>query len=64
MPKPNIMFNLFKKDPLKALQKQYDQVLEAAMQLQRNGDLKGYAAKMEEAAELERQIAELIQQKS
>jgi hypothetical protein len=45
----NIMFGLFKKDPLVNLQKSYNQLLEAAMQLQRKGDIKGYAAKMAES---------------
>ena len=43
------MFGLFKKDPLVNLQKSYNQLLEEAMQLQRKGDIKGYAAKMEES---------------
>ena len=45
----NIMFGLFKKDPLVNLQKSYNQLLEEAMQLQRKGDIKGYAAKMAES---------------
>jgi hypothetical protein len=40
------MFGIFKKDPLVNLQKSYQQLLEEAMQLQRKGDIKGYAAKM------------------
>jgi hypothetical protein len=43
------MFGLFKKDPLVNLQKTYNQLLEEAMQLQRKGDIKGYAAKMAES---------------
>jgi hypothetical protein len=43
------MFGLFKKDPLVNLQKSYNQLLEEAMQLQRKGDIKGYAAKMAES---------------
>ena len=43
------MFGLFKKDPLVNLQKTYNQLLEEAMQLQRKGDIKGYAAKMVES---------------
>jgi hypothetical protein len=45
----NIMFGLFKKDPLVNLQKSYNQLLEEAMQLQRKGDIKGYSAKMAES---------------
>ena len=43
------MFGLFKKDPLVNLQKSYNQLLEEAMQLQRKGDIKAYAAKMAES---------------
>jgi hypothetical protein len=44
------MFGLFKKkDPIAKLEKQYAQLLEEAMQLQRGGDIKGYAAKTAEA---------------
>lgn len=44
------MFGLFKKkDPVAKLEKKYSQLLEEAMQLQRNGDIKGYAAKTAEA---------------
>ncbi len=46
------MFGLFKKDPVKNLQKQYQKLMEEAMQLQRNGDLKGYALKIAEAEEI------------
>lgn len=46
------MFGLFKKDPVKDLQKQYQKLMEEAMQLQRNGDLKSYALKIAEAEEL------------
>lgn len=43
------MFGLFKKDPVKKLEKEYSQLLEEAMALQRGGDIKGYAAKSAEA---------------
>lgn len=52
------MFNFFKKDPLKKMEKQYLGLLEEAMQIQRKGDIKGYAAKMAEAEEKQRQIEE------
>ena len=51
------MFGLFKKDPIKKLEKQYEQLLEEAMQLQRGGDIKGYAAK---TAEAERVMDEIV----
>ena len=50
------MFGLFKKDPAKKLEKQHRKLLEEAMQLQRGGDIKGYAAKMAEAEEVEKQL--------
>lgn len=50
------MFGLFKKDPIKALEKKYEKLLEEAMQLQRGGDIKGYAAKMAEAEDVQKQI--------
>lgn len=43
------MFGLFKKNPTKELEKKHKLLMEAAMNLQRNGDLKGYAAKLVEA---------------
>ena len=43
------MFGLFKKDPTKALEKKYDALLKEAMELQRKGDIKGYAKKTEQA---------------
>ncbi|MBB4081009.1 hypothetical protein GGR28_003650 [Lewinella aquimaris] len=39
------MFGLFKKDPLKQLERDYSRLLEEAMALQRKGDIKGYASK-------------------
>ena len=53
------MFGLFKKDPVKQLQKKYEKLLEEAMQLQRGGDIKGYAAKMAEAEGVQKEIEEL-----
>lgn len=52
------MLNFFKKDPVKKMEKQYLALLEEAMQIQRKGDIKGYAAKMAEAEELQKQIEE------
>ncbi len=53
------MFNLFKKDPAKALQKQYQKLMEEAMNLQRNGDLKAYALKIAEAEAVMQQLETL-----
>ncbi|MFZ2899343.1 MAG: DUF6435 family protein [Saprospiraceae bacterium] len=52
------MFNFFKKDPVKKMEKQYLDLLEEAMQIQRKGDIKGYAAKMAEAEEMQQKIEE------
>jgi len=52
------MFNMFKADPQKKLQKAYEDKLSEAMKAQRNGDIRGYSALQEEAeaiyAELEK----------
>ncbi len=53
------MFSLFKSDPVKKLKKKKSQLLEEAMQVQRSGDLKLYAKKMEAIEELEREIQKL-----
>ena len=53
------MFGLFKKDPVKQLEKDYSKLLEEAMALQRKGDIKGYAAKTAEAEALMDRIVEL-----
>lgn len=52
------MFGLFKKDPIKKLEKKHKKLLEEAMQLQRGGDIKGYARKMAEAEAVEKEIEE------
>ena len=57
------MFKFFKKDPVKELEKNYQKLLEEAMELQRSGDIKSYALKMEEAEKVEKQIDELLKQK-
>ena len=57
------MFGLFKKDPIKQLEKQHAKLLEEAMQLQRGGDIKGYAKKMSEAEDVAKEI-ETLSQKS
>lgn len=53
------MFSFFKSDPLKKLRKKKNKLLEEAMQIQRTGDLKLYANKMEEAEALEGEIERL-----
>tara|TARA_R100000656_G_C3942213_1_gene126920 strand:+ start:154 stop:333 length:180 start_codon:yes stop_codon:yes gene_type:complete len=46
------MFSFFKKDPLKALNKQYLQKLEEAMLAQRNGDIRLYSTLTSEAEDM------------
>jgi hypothetical protein len=50
------MFNLFKKDPVKKLEKQYQKLMEEAMHIQRSGDIKAYSAKVAEAEEIMKKI--------
>jgi hypothetical protein len=56
------MFSFLKSDPIKSLQKKKSQLLEKAMHVQRSGDLKLYAAKMEEIEAIEKEI-EVLKQK-
>jgi hypothetical protein len=56
------MFGLFKKDPIKKLEAEYAKLMEAAMHIQRSGDLKLYAAKIAEAEELMQKIEALRKQ--
>lgn len=53
------MFGFFKKDPIKKLEKQYEQMMEQARDIQRKGDIKGYAQKMAEAEEIAKKIQSL-----
>lgn len=50
------MFKLFQRDPNKKLEIQYQKMLEEAMMLQRKGDIKAYAKKMDEAEQLLKEI--------
>ncbi|MEY4106773.1 MAG: hypothetical protein RL181_1115 [Bacteroidota bacterium] len=53
------MFNFFKKDPIAELSKQYEKLMQEAMQLQRKGDIKGYAAKVAEAEAIQDRIEQM-----
>lgn len=53
------MLSFFKKDPLKALNKQYLQKLEEAMQAQRNGDIRTYSMLTSEAEDILKKIEAL-----
>ena len=50
------MFGLFKKDPVKKMEKEYYALLEKARDIQRSGDIKEYARLTAEAEELLQKI--------
>lgn len=50
------MFGLFSSDPAKKLRKEYNAKLEAAMQAQRNGDIRSYSMLSQEADALWKQL--------
>ena len=50
------MFGFKKKDPRAKLQKQYEALTAQAVELQRNGDIRGFAAKTAEAKVIEEQL--------
>ncbi|MCR9200038.1 MAG: DUF6435 family protein [Planctomycetaceae bacterium] len=58
------MFGMFRKDPLKALEKEYSQKLEAARDLQRKGDIVGYSQLTAEADEILKSIESLEAERS
>lgn len=53
------MFGLFKKDPAKKLREQYASLLEEARDLQRMGNIKGFALETAEAEEVSKQLEAL-----
>ena len=53
------MFSIFKKDPVKKLNKLYEQKLEKAMHAQRNGDIKSYSLITAEAEKIFSEIKSL-----
>jgi hypothetical protein len=53
------MLSLFRKDPIKNLENKRRKLLEEAMHVQRSGDLKLYALKMEAIDTLEKEIEAL-----
>lgn len=58
------MFGLFKSNPVQSLEKKRTKLLEEAMHIQRSGDLKLYAVKMEAIDKLEKEIENLRNSKS
>ena len=57
------MFSIFKKDPIKKLDKLYEAKLEEAMHAQRRGDIKSYAMITAEADEIRVKILKLCDAK-
>ncbi len=53
------MFGMFKGDPVKKLQKEYERKLEQAMQAARNGDMRANASLTEEAEAIRAEIETL-----
>jgi hypothetical protein len=53
------MLSIFKRDPVKKLQKAYVQKLEQAMNAQRNGDIRAYSAITQEAEKLHKEIKKI-----
>jgi len=58
------MFGLFKSNPNKKMQKQYDMALEKAMHAQRKGDIRLYAELTSQAENLWKQIDANIKEQS
>ncbi|MEM6725725.1 MAG: DUF6435 family protein [Bacteroidota bacterium] len=56
------MFKLFKKDPIKALEKAYEKKMEEARDVQRSGDIKHYAELVAESEEILNEIEKLKNQ--
>jgi len=57
------MFSFLKSDPVKKLETKRKKLLEEAMHVQRSGDLKLYAVKMEAIDKLEKEIEALQSKK-
>lgn len=58
------MFSFLKSDPIKKMESARKKLLEEAMHVQRSGDLKLYAVKMEAIDKLEKEIEALRANKS
>jgi hypothetical protein len=58
------MFSFLKSDPIKKMESARKKLLEEAMHVQRSGDLKLYAVKMEAIDKLEKEIEALRAKKS
>jgi len=58
-----VMFGFLKRDPIARARAEYEACMQAAIELQRRGDIRGFAAKSEEAARLEQRLEELERSK-
>ncbi len=58
------MFGWFQRDPLPRMQREYEALLQRARDLQRGGDIKGYAHLTAEAEELATRIDALRRERS
>ncbi len=58
------MFGFKKRDPAAKLRREYEGLMAQAVELQRRGDIKGFAEKTREAADIEQQMADLEGPKS
>jgi len=54
-----MMFGLFKKDPVKELEKRYAELMEQAMKKQQNGDIEGYSNLTFKAEEVLKEIEKI-----
>ena len=57
------MFGLFRKDPIKQLQKKIQKKYVESVQLQRNGKLRDYGSLMKEIENLEQELSRLQEEK-
>ena len=57
------LLSLFKTDPIKKISKVKDRKYKQAVQLQRNGNLRGYAVVMNEISLLEEELARLCEER-
>ncbi len=56
------MFGFLKRDPVKKLEAEYRRLLEEARDLQRSGDIAGFAAKTAQAEDVARRVEALQKQ--
>jgi hypothetical protein len=59
----SLMYGFLRRDPIAKARAEYEARMLAAIELQRKGDIRGFAARSEDAATLERRLAELERSK-